>query len=154
MEPKDTAKHKGICPKCGKPLTIGVLYRVEELADPKRPENYSPQPGKQENVKDFKTLIPLSEILSAVLKRGVATKTVFEEFYRIIKDRNEYDILLKVPKRELLKLTSEKIANAIIKNREAKLKVMPGYDGVYGKLILDEQEYIKQKKELANSARP
>ncbi|MBT4540445.1 DNA helicase UvrD [Candidatus Woesearchaeota archaeon] len=136
MEPNETLKHKGICPKCGKPLTIGVLYRVEQLADKERPENYKPNPNKQDNVKDFKTLIPLSEILSAVLGRAVATKTVNEEYYRIIKDTNEYNVLLNLSKKELLKRTNDKITDAILKNREGKLKVIPGYDGVYGQLVL------------------
>jgi uncharacterized protein (TIGR00375 family) len=138
MEPSETLKHKGICPKCNKPLTIGVLYRVEQLADKDRPENYKPNPRKQENVKDFKTLIPLSDILSAILGRAVATKTVTEEYYRIIKDTNEYHILLTASKKELLKRTNgnDKITNAILKNREGKLKVTPGYDGMYGQLVL------------------
>ena len=78
------------------------------------------------------------DILSAILGRAVATKTVTEEYYRIIKDTNEYHILLTASKKELLKRTNgnDKITNAILKNREGKLKVTPGYDGMYGQLVL------------------
>jgi len=126
MEPVKALKVKNICPKCKKPLTIGVLHRIEELAD--RPEGYVPRQHIP-----FKSLIPLSEILAALLKTSVATKKVWAEFYKLVtKERSELDVLLRTPKQELEKLTDQKIAEAIIEIREGKIKVKPGYDGVYG----------------------
>ncbi len=129
MKPSDTIKNKGICPACGRPVTIGVEYRVEQLAD--RPENYKPK-----NAKEFHSLIPLSEILSYFLGTAVATKKVWAEYYKLVtNNRTELDILLKTPLEELQKLTNPKIAQAIITVRQGKLKVQPGYDGEYGKPI-------------------
>ena len=130
MNPSDTVKHKGICPACGKPMTIGVLNRVEELAD--RPEGYVKKGGKM-----FKTLIPLSEILATLLGKGVATKAVWAEYNKILGSKSEYDVLLNLSSEELLKLTDPKIVDAIMKNREGKIEVKGGYDGEYGVPVFD-----------------
>ena len=130
MNPSDTIKHKGICPACGKPMTIGVLSRIEELAD--RPEGYV-----KPNAKVFKTLIPLSEILAAILGKGVATKTVWAEYNKILGSKSEYDVLLNAPSDELLKLTDARIVDAILKNRVGKVVVKAGYDGEYGVPVFD-----------------
>lgn len=133
MTPKESQKHNNICPKCGRELTIGVLHRVEELAD--RKESYKP-----DNAQKFYTLIPLSEILSKFLGKGIATKAVWYEYNKLIeKFGNEYKILLEAKEDELKKVTEEKIAAAIIKNRKGKIKVSPGYDGVYGEPIFKEE---------------
>lgn len=141
FEPKESSKHNGICPVCKKPLTIGVLNRVEQLADKDRPEGYIPK-----HAKPFYSMVPLSDIISAVLGKAVASKGVFEEFYKIIKGKDELDISLNIPHEELLRLTTKEIADAIIQNREGKLKVIPGYDGVYGELVLGDKQF-KQKQE-------
>ena len=132
MEPKESKKLNKICPKCKKPLTIGVLHRVEELAD--REEGFKPK-----NAIPFKTLIPLSEILSHFLKTSVATQKIWKEFYKIVNNfDSEFDVLIDAKKEDLVKYTDEKIADAIIAVREGKVKIKPGYDGVYGQLIFDE----------------
>jgi len=131
MNPADTIKHKGICPACGKPMTIGVLNRVEELAD--RDEGYVKEGGKI-----FKTLIPLSEILSTLLGKGIATKTTWAEYNKLLAEfKSEYNILLNVSKEELLKFTTPVIVDAIMKNREGKVVVKGGYDGEYGVPVFD-----------------
>jgi len=138
MEPVKSLKIKNICPKCKKPLTIGVLHRVEELAD--RPEGYIPRKHIP-----FKSLIPLSEILATMLRTSIATKKVWAEFYKLItKDRSELDILLTTPKEELEKLTDPKIAEAIIKVRKGHIKMRPGYDGVYGVPLLGSMKEPKR----------
>lgn len=140
FSPSQTKELNGICPACKKPLTVGVEYRVEELAD--RPEGYTPK-----NPTPFKRLIPLSEIISAVFSSGITSKKVQLEHDNLIKNFNsELNILLKTSKDDLLKITDQKIAKTIILNREGKLKIQPGYDGVYGKLILDESKQIKETK--------
>jgi len=124
--PKETMKLKGICPVCKKPLTIGVDYRVEELAD--RPEGFV-----LKGAPDFYSLIPLSDIISVIVGKAVATKTVWAEYYKLVKDgRSEFDVLMNIPLEELKKDVDEKIAKAIIKARQGSVKVKPGYDGEYG----------------------
>ena len=139
FSPKQTLAHNKICPVCKRPLTIGVEFRVEELAD--RAENFLP-----ENPKKFYTLIPLSEILSKLLNCGVATKKIWAEYYKLVNDqRNEMDVLLNLSYEELLKLTDKRIADVIMMNREGKIKVKPGYDGEYGVPVFDDS--VEEKKE-------
>jgi uncharacterized protein (TIGR00375 family) len=142
LHPKDAIKLNNICPKCGKKLTIGVLHRVEELAD--RPEGFVPK-----DAIPFKTLLPLYEIISFAWGSGeLYSKKVLEEHDKLIENfGNELNVLLNVPKEELLKVTNEKIADAIIKVREGKVKYQAGYDGMYGKPIFDEN-FVQKKIEL------
>ena len=140
LEPKESNKNKKICPKCKKPMTIGVLNRVEELAD--REENFKPK-----NAKAFRSLIPLSEILSKVIGYGVATQKTWKEFNNLIKNfHTEFNVLLEASSEDLKKVTDDKIADAIIKIRDNDFEVKPGYDGVYGELILEQSEIIKKKQ--------
>ncbi|MBN1644520.1 hypothetical protein JW851_00570 [Candidatus Woesearchaeota archaeon] len=148
MNPKETKKHKGICPKCGKKLTLGVAYRVEELAD--REEGYKPSTAKP-----FKSLIPLSEVISGGLGAGVATQKTWKVYNDLQKLGNEMEILLEVPKEKLVSVCNERIADLIIKNREQKIKIEPGYDGVYGKPIFDgvpkkEIKHIPKQRSLGD----
>ena len=139
MTPVQTKRAKGICPKCKKPLTIGVWTRVEELAD--RAQGYKPK-----DAIPFLSLLPLSEIIAHVLGKGIATKNVWAEYSNLVTaTRSEYEILLETSLEELKKLTTEKIAEAIIKNRKGKIEVKPGYDGEYGvPLIEPQKEKVKQ----------
>lgn len=133
LEPKEAIKNNNICPKCKRPLTIGVLHRVEELAD--REIGFEPK-----NAVPFKSLIPLSEILSFLLNTAVASKKIWQEYYRLINNfDSEFSILMDAKKEDLMKFTDEKIADAIIAVREGKVRIKPGYDGVYGQLIFDEK---------------
>lgn len=141
LHPKDAIKLSNTCPKCGKKLTIGVLHRVEELAD--REEGFVPK-----DAIPFKSLLPLYEIISFALNLNqLYSKKVLEEHDKLIeKFGNELNVLLNVEKEELEKVANEKIAEAIIKVREGKVSFIPGYDGVYGKPIFDgkfEEEKIK-----------
>ncbi len=142
MDPKDSIKAKNICPKCGRKLTIGVLHRVEELAD--RDENYKPK-----DAVPFYSLIPLSEIISNLIGAGIATKKTWEEYYKLVnpeKGRTEYKIMLGTPLEELKNLTHEKIAEAIIKNRVGKIDIQPGYDGEYGVPLFSDKVNIETTK--------
>ena len=139
LEPKQAVKNKDICPKCGRKLTIGVLHRVEELAD--REEGY-----KHKNSVPFKSLIPLSEILASLIGTSVSTQKTWKEYHNLInKFGSEFNILLEAKKEELEKVADEKIAEAIIKNREGKIKIKPGYDGVYGEPVF-ENKIIESEK--------
>ncbi len=138
LSPKDSNKLNKMCPKCGRGMTIGVENRVEELAD--REQGYQPK-----DPMPFKKYIPLSEIISGIKGKAVATKGVWEEYNKITAAfGSEYDILRKIPKEELLKITDERIADAIIRSREQKIRVIPGYDGEYGIPVFDESNVPKR----------
>jgi len=128
MIPKDSLKHKNICPVCKKPLTLGVLHRVEQLAD--RPEGYV--------LKDsvpFRKMIPLSEIIAYLHKAGIATKKIWGIYNKLIElFGSELNVLMDAEYSKL-KSFDEKLADLIMLNREGKLNVEAGYDGVYGKIV-------------------
>ena len=127
MEPRDSIKNRKLCPKCGRQLTIGVLHRVEELAD--RPEGSRPA-----NAIPFKSLIPLSEIISSVLGvNQLYSKKVWEQHTRLVNaSGSEFNVLLNTPEETLARTAGEKLAEAIMGVREGRVRVKPGYDGVYG----------------------
>ena len=134
LNPKETKKLNGVCPVCNKKLTIGVLHRVETLAD--RDENYVPK-----NAIGFKTILPLYEIISVLLNSSPFTKKVSLIANKLIeKFGNEFNVLLNADFDELKKIVDEKIARAIMKVRNSQIKYLPGYDGVYGKPILFENQ--------------
>jgi len=143
MSPKQREKVKGICPKCGRKLTIGVLSRVDELADRKdgfRPSDAIP----------YKSLVPLKEIIAESVGVGPKTKKV-EGYYQelIQKFSNEFNILLDVPFKELNKFTLPKIAEGIKRVRSGKLIIDPGYDGKFGKVkIFQEEEKEEEQDKL------
>jgi uncharacterized protein (TIGR00375 family) len=137
LKPEETMKMKGICPKCGKPLTIGVEYRVEQLAD--RPAGFKP-----DNAPGFKTLIPVSEILAKLLNTSVASQKIWREYNKLTSAfGNEMDMLLNVPFDELKKISGELIAQKIIDNRNGNIKIDPGYDGEYGVPVFGEDDGLK-----------
>ncbi len=124
--PEQTKKLKGICPVCKRPLTIGVQNRVDELAD--RAEGFKPK-----GAIPYKTLLPLNELISATIGSPLASKKVAAEYEKLIAAfKAELSILIDVPPASLASVSDEKIVFAIIANREARLKVSPGFDGEYG----------------------
>jgi len=128
LSPAESKKYNNICPNCGKPLTIGVLNRIESLAD--RPDGFRP-----ENVISFKSLVPLAEIIADALGVMVGAKQVEEEYQNLIeKFGNEFKILIDVSRSELEATTLPEIAEGVIRVREGKVNIEPGYDGVYGKV--------------------
>src|SRR3989344_106375 len=142
--PAETKKHKGICPACGKRVVIGVMNRVETLAD--RP--VGDQPAR---VVPFINLIPLEEIIADAFNMGVGTKKVDAEYQELInKFGQEFKILTELPKEELLKAGKPEVVEAIIRVREGKVKIYPGYDGEYGKIqIYDDAERKSLTKQSA-----
>lgn len=140
LSPKESLKLKNICPKCRAPLTVGVAQRVEQLAD--REEGFVP-----ENAVPFKNLIPLSEVIAGTTGHAVASKQVWEIYHKLVNEfGNEFNVMLEAEENELKKITSEKIAENILKNRNQKIPFRPGYDGVYGVPMFD-GEKIKEHKE-------
>lgn len=140
MSPQEAIKNKNICPVCRRPLTIGVLHRVEELAD--REEGFRPK-----NAPGFYSLIPLSEIISNLLNTGIASQKAWKEYNNLIANfGSELNILMNPGLMELKKFTDEKIAEKIIENREGKIKIHPGYDGEYGYPVFDEGKRKAEKE--------
>ena len=138
MSPNESLKNKDICPVCGRKLTIGVLHRVEELAD--RPAGFKPK-----NAVPFRSLIPLSEILSKLLNSGIATQKTWKAYYDLVNEsRSEMDVLLDSSFDGLKKITNEKIAEAIINIRNGKIKIQPGFDGEYGYPLFSDKD-IKEE---------
>ncbi|MEM4221908.1 MAG: endonuclease Q family protein [archaeon] len=146
LSPKDSKKYNDICPVCKRPLTLGVEHRVEELAD--REKGFIPK-----NAIPFKTILPLHEIIAAVLNVSSNSKKVWEIYFKLVNCfGSELKVLLEARKEDLEKVCEEKIAKQIIKIRERKFKVQPGYDGVYGKLLLEEDcpKSFKEQKTLSD----
>jgi uncharacterized protein (TIGR00375 family) len=143
LPPQEAKRYGNHCPVCGRKLTRGVEQRIEELAD--RPADYTP-----ENPIGYKRLLPLSEIITAVV--GVSypgTKKVWSIYNPLIqKFNNEYTVLIDAPKQEMSKIVDPQIAEAIVRVREEKAHVIPGYDGVYGQLVIfdEKQEAIRHPK--------
>ncbi len=141
LSPEETRKLNNKCPVCKRPLTLGVMHRVLSLAD--RPKDYVPP-----NAIPFKHLIPLTEILSDALNTSVYTKTVQNAFEELVqKGGSELKVLLDLSEDELKKITDERIALAIMRVREEKVVIKPGYDGVYGEISVFEKEKLKREKE-------
>jgi uncharacterized protein (TIGR00375 family) len=132
--PAETKKLGGKCPKCGKPLVVGVEYRVEQLTDQKTENN--------KNQKKFYKMLPLHEIISLVYGFGLTTKKTWDVYNNLIeKFGNEFNILLNISKEKLVEAKiDEKLIEYILINRAGNIKVIPGYDGEYGKPILSEQQ--------------
>jgi len=143
MNSKDSLTYNEICPVCGKPLTVGVMNRIEKLAD--QPEGFVP--GK---AVPFRSIVPLKEIIGEVLGVGSGTKSVDVEYQKLIKAfKSEFNILLDVPFEELEEAAFSQIAEGIIKVREGKVNISPGFDGEYGKVKIfsevEKREAIRQK---------
>jgi len=133
--PEKTKELNGICPACNKPLTIGVDYRVEEIA--KKPQGYKP-----ENSKPFYLLLPLHELIALCFNLGLSSKRTWQAYNELIeKFDNEFNILLNIKKEEMLfKGVNENFIDLILRNREGKIKVKPGFDGEYGVAVLGEKQ--------------
>ncbi|MBI5556461.1 MAG: UvrD-helicase domain-containing protein [Deltaproteobacteria bacterium] len=125
LEPLETKKHHGICPVCGKPLTIGVSHRVMDLADRQTP--FYP-----ENSPAFNSLIPLQEVLGEIMGKGPATKGVLE-LYRKVVNRfgSEFNIFLHAPLEEIAAF-SPLLGEAMARIRTNKVIRQPGFDGQFG----------------------
>ncbi|MCH7541391.1 DNA helicase UvrD [Patescibacteria group bacterium] len=127
--PEDTANIGVICPNCKKKLTVGVMHRVEQLADKNRPENFQMSHRPQ-----FKRLVPLLEILAEATGVQVGSNKVHEEYRKLVGHfGSEMNILLKAQQTDLEKASSVyRIVEGIDKVRKGDIVVEPGYDGVFG----------------------
>ncbi len=127
FSPAETKKNGYSCPVCKKQLTVGVMNRVDELAD--RPYGFIP-----DNAIPSKHLVPLVEIISNAFGSGVNTVKVKKEYEKLLSIKSEFEILLDLPYTELHTITSNKITEGILKVRSGDINILPGYDGVFGKI--------------------
>jgi len=143
LSPEETIRQGYLCPKCGKRVTVGVLHRVEKLAD--RPSGYKPK-----GAPPYYSLIPLAEVIAETIGVGVASKAVDREFQRLIRGLgNEFSILMDAPIHDIEQVSSRLIGEGIDRMRSGNIYVAPGYDGEYGKIkIFDSAE----RKEVRGQA--
>ena len=138
LSPAETRRYNGVCPRCGRPLTIGVLNRVEQLAD--KPVGFQPKEAVP-----FKSLVPLTEIIAEVFGVGSGTVQVEKEYKKLIKELgSEFNILLAAKREDLEKFTLPEVAEGIIRAREGRVIREPGYDGVYGKIRV----FLEKEKKI------
>jgi len=130
LSPVEAERLGGICPVCGKKLTMGVDHRVEQLAD--REEGFVKEDGKK-----YESLVPLPEVISACMGYSTASKKVQGCFEQMIQTLGtEFDILRNVPSEDIKSCAGERIAEGIENVRTGNVKRIPGYDGEYGKIQL------------------
>ena len=140
FHPKKSKKIKNICPKCNKPLVIGVLNRVNELSN-------FPEGRKPKKFIPVTKLFQLEEIIAHTLRKGVKTKTVQERYENLVKwAGSEFEILLNKTPKEVSTQVEPEIGEAIGRVRAGKVKVTPGYDGEYGKIEIFSQKELSKIK--------
>lgn len=141
FSPQETEKNKGICPVCKKPLTIGVMNRVMELADRTEVEI--------KKIKDkfipYKSLIPLKEIIGEIENVGSKSKKVDNIYQQLIKKgKNEFNILLNIKIEELKNIGGQVFAEAIKRMRAGQVHLQSGFDGQYGVVKVFNEKEIKE----------
>ena len=137
LSPSETKKYNNICPNCGKPLTVGVLNRIAQIAV--EPEGFKPK-----NTIPFKSLVPLREIVAEALGMTVVTKRVEQEYNNLLaKAGSELEILIDSSRKDIEAVSLPEIAEGIIRVREGKVFIEPGYDGVYGTVRIFSQQGSK-----------
>jgi len=139
LSPQEAQKFGNMCPVCRRKLTKGVEQRVEELAD--RPVDFKP-----DDVPGFMRLLPLSEIIATVLGASSPSTQAVWKMYNLLVGRfgDEYTVLIDAPKDALTEVADTAVADAVVKVRTGAVHVVPGYDGVYGKLDLDVADHAEE----------
>ena len=144
-DPKETIKHKGICSVCGKPVTVGVMSRVETLAD--RDEG-----AKSKRWRPYQNIVPLPELIAQAKDMGAQAKAVQESYMNILsKLGNEFYILLDCPIADIQRVAGDVLAESINRMRQGKVEIAAGYDGEFGTIKIfesGEREHIEQQMSL------
>ncbi len=140
LSPKETIHFDHLCPVCSKKVTIGVMHRVEKLAD--REQGFKP-----EGARPFFSIIPLPEIIAEGLKCGVSTKKV-QSLYRSLLEKlgSEFKILMDAPLDDIEHAGTPLLREAVSRMREGKVHIAPGYDGEFGKIRIFEEVERKEIK--------
>ena len=139
LSPGETRAHDGLCPACGKPLTVGVMHRVEDLAD--RPEDTAPP----ETAGSMQSLVPLPEILSEIHQVGAKSKRVARHYESLLGRLGpELPLLNALPLEDIAPASSSLVAEAVSRLRRQEVIRHAGYDGVYGTIRLFEDAELHQ----------
>ncbi len=126
--PRESLKTNDLCPKCGKKLTIGVLHRVEELADRESGEG---RPGRV----PYRNLIPLNEVIAEALGKTPECQGVWDLYFRFIREfGDEHTILTEIPVADLARVSPERVPEAVDRMRKGQVSIVPGHDGEYGQI--------------------
>lgn len=138
LSPEETIRRNYLCPVCGKKVTVGVLHRVAKLAD--RDDGFRP-----EGSLPYRSIIPLEEIIAETIRVGVNSKAVEKVYTQLLEDHgNEFRILLEVPVQDIEQSGFPRVAEAILRMRENRISIAPGYDGEFGKIKIFEE--VKKKE--------
>ncbi|MBI4378910.1 MAG: DNA helicase UvrD [Nitrospinae bacterium] len=139
LSPKDTIKHNYLCPVCGKKVTVGVMHRVEKLAD--RKDGFIP-----EGFPSFYSIIPLPEIISETLNIGINSKGVDNVYQRLLQRLgSEFKILMHTSLEDIGEAGSALLREAISRMRSGNVFIKPGFDGEYGKIEIFKIAEIRDK---------
>ncbi len=138
--PRETRDNKGLCPVCGKPVTVGVMARVEDLAD-------HPEGRKSPRWRPFSSLIPLPEIIADARGVGPNTKAVQHVFREMLAGLgNEMFILREAPLDRIKECAGDLAAEGIARVRSGEVNIAAGYDGEYGKVAIFTEEDRRKKE--------
>jgi uncharacterized protein (TIGR00375 family) len=134
LTPQETMDHDYLCPACRKKVTVGVLHRVEKLAD-------LPAGRRPEHAPFFHSIIPLAEIIAEVFRVGVASKKVARAYFDLLeKLGSEFTILIETAVAEIARAGYPLVGEAIRRMRAGEIRISPGFDGAFGKIILSSEE--------------
>jgi uncharacterized protein (TIGR00375 family) len=140
LTPKETAARNFVCPVCGKKVTVGVMHRVERLAD--RSEGFRPA-----DTPDFHSVIPLTEIIAESIKKGANSRAVEKQYFRLIESLgNEFRVLMECPVIDIVEAGTPEIAEAVSRMRKGEVNIEPGFDGEYGKISIFGQVKRREAK--------
>jgi uncharacterized protein (TIGR00375 family) len=143
LEPAETRRADGLCPACAKPLTIGVMHRVEELAD--RPEE-----AERERMHPFRCLVPLPEIVGEIRGTASTTRGVDAAITQLVGRLGpEMDILERIPLEDVARVADPLLVEALARLRAGQVRREAGYDGEYGVIRLFAPEEIRGRAVVA-----
>lgn len=133
MDPQKKSEHTTVCPACGKPLTLGVMHRILDLADRTEPVYTAHDPG-------FISLVSLADLLAEITGVGPKSKTVMNRYRKLIRRfGSEFRLLLETSPADLEKQDSDLLAEAVRRLRNNEVEKTPGFDGQYGSIRIFEK---------------
>ncbi len=143
LTPTESKKHHGDCPKCGKKLTIGVMNRVDELADRTPEENTN-------NFIPHQYIVPLKEIIAETLKVQPSSKKVEAEYEHLLQNLGSEFFILLEAREEKIKQTTHfpNICIGISNMRGGKVEAHGGYDGIFGTVHTLPENIHNERKQL------
>jgi len=141
--PHETKRRGFTCPTCGRRVTVGVMHRVESLAD--RPDGTVPA-----RAIPFKRIVGLEEIISEAFGVGEGTQTVMREYMNLItRCGTEFQILLHAPEDTLRQVAPARVVEGIVRMRHGQVSIEPGYDGEYGTVkVFGDQEPATSEQQM------